>query len=155
MRKHNWIWFDMDGTIADLYGVKDWLRDLQNERTRPYAIAEMLYNTNDLLSVLITLKEFGYSIGVISWCAKNSTKEYDRAVTETKKAWLAKNDLDLLIDKILVTPYGVKKSDTCRPYGRGILVDDEKQNRDAWDLGSTIDASKNIITALWGLTKIS
>ena len=35
----------------------------------------------------------------------------------------------------------------------GILVDDEKQNRDAWDLGITIDATQNIIKALWELVK--
>lgn len=153
MTKNNWIWFDMDGTIADLYSVKNWLEDLENRNTRPYIMAKVLYDTTDLLTVLFMLKELGYNIGVISWCAKNSTKEYDRAVVEAKKNWLIKNNFDLLIDKILVTPYGVKKSDTCRVYGKGILVDDEKQNRDAWDLGSTIDASKDIIAALWDLAK--
>lgn len=29
------IWFDMDGTIADLYGVENWLEDLRNEVARP------------------------------------------------------------------------------------------------------------------------
>ena len=31
--------FDMDGTIADLYGVKNWLSYLEAEDTTPYAIA--------------------------------------------------------------------------------------------------------------------
>ena len=26
-----YIWFDMDGTIVDLYGEKDWLSNLLNE----------------------------------------------------------------------------------------------------------------------------
>ena len=30
------IYFDMDGTIADLYGRDGWLDDLMNEYTRPY-----------------------------------------------------------------------------------------------------------------------
>lgn len=152
---NRWIWFDMDGTIADLYGVEGWLEDLQNKSTRPYAIAEAIYNTLDLLTVLSELKMLGYKIGVISWSAKNSNKEYDCKIAETKKAWIAKNDLYNVIDKIIVTPYGVKKADTCRPFGTGILVDDEKQNRDAWDLGSTIDANMNILKTLRELVKVA
>ena len=38
------IWFDMDGTIADLYGVDGWLDNLINEDTRPYDIAKPLVN---------------------------------------------------------------------------------------------------------------
>ena len=34
--------FDMDGTIADLYGEENWLDDLINERTTPYANAKPL-----------------------------------------------------------------------------------------------------------------
>ena len=30
------IWFDMDGTIADLYGVNGWLDDIVNERADAY-----------------------------------------------------------------------------------------------------------------------
>lgn len=150
-----WIWFDMDGTIADLYGVDGWLNDLQNESTRPYAIAKAIYNTFDLLTVLSELKISGYRIGVISWSAKNSNAKYDCKITETKKAWIAKNGLNNIIDKIIVTPYGVKKADTCRPFGIGILVDDEKQNRDAWDLGSTIDANMNILKTLRELAKVA
>ena len=30
------IYFDMDGTIADLYAVDGWLADLRSENVRPY-----------------------------------------------------------------------------------------------------------------------
>ena len=33
------IWFDMDGTIANLYAVEGWLDYLMNEDTFPYANA--------------------------------------------------------------------------------------------------------------------
>ena len=38
------IYFDMDGTIADLYGVSGWLADLEAENVRPYAEAKPLIN---------------------------------------------------------------------------------------------------------------
>lgn len=153
MMKDKWIWFDMDGTIADLYGVDGWLEDLIAHNTRPYAQAKDIYNVFDLLEIMIALKEKGYKLGVISWGSKENNKEYDKAVEIVKKAWLYDRLMDALLDEIIVTPYGVRKADTCRKFGYGILVDDEKQNRDAWDLGVTIDATQNIIKALWELVK--
>ena len=153
MMKDKWIWFDMDGTIADLYGVDGWLEDLIAHNTRPYAQAKDIYNVLDLLEIMIALKEKGYRLGVISWGSKENNKEYDKAVEIVKKAWLYDRLMDAFLDEIIVTPYGVRKADTCRKFGYGILVDDEKQNRDAWDLGITIDATQNIIKALWELVK--
>ena len=153
MMKDKWIWFDMDGTIADLYGVDGWLEDLIAHNTRPYAQAKDIYNVLDLLEIMIALKEKGYKLGVISWGSKENNKEYDKAVEIVKKAWLYDGLMDACLDEIIVTPYGVRKADTCRKFGYGILVDDEKQNRDAWDLGVTIDATQNIIKALWELVK--
>ena len=148
---NKWIWFDMDGTIADLYSIDGWLEDLIAHNTRPYAQAKDLYNLNDLFNVLIELKLKGYKLGVISWGSKENNVDYDKAVELVKKEWLADRLLDVILDKIIVTPYGVKKADTCRPFGKGILVDDEEQNRNAWDLGDTINANENIINALWKL----
>ena len=153
MMKDKWIWFDMDGTIADLYGVDGWLEDLIAHNTRPYAQAKDIYNVLDLLEIMIALKEKGFKLGVISWGSKENNKEYDKAVEIVKKAWLYDRLMDSFLDEIIVTSYGVRKADTCRKFGYGILVDDEKQNRDAWDLGITIDATQNIIKALWELVK--
>ena len=38
------IYFDMDGTLANFYGVENWLDYLENEDTTPYAIARPLFN---------------------------------------------------------------------------------------------------------------
>ena len=34
--------FDMDGTIANLYAVENWLEDLRSENPRPYEVAVCL-----------------------------------------------------------------------------------------------------------------
>ena len=38
------IWFDMDGTIANLYGVDGWLSALNAFDPSPYEIAKPLVN---------------------------------------------------------------------------------------------------------------
>lgn len=154
-RQQKWIWLDMDGTIADLYGVEGWLEDLQAHMTRPYTEAKMMYDFCDLVPVLMGLKEVGFRIGIISWSAKNSTPTYDKAIEEAKKAWLIKNHLDMFFDEVIVTDYGIRKADTCREYGGGILVDDEKRNRDEWDLGYTINANEDIIKALQRIERMA
>ena len=148
MKINEWIWLDMDGTIADLYGVDGWLDDLIAFRTRPYELAKDLYNTLDLLEVLLELKAKGYKIGIISWGSKANNLDYDREVKKVKVQWLRDRVLDMVLDEIIVTPYGVCKADTCSKYGKGILVDDEEQNRNAWYLGDTINANENILELL-------
>ena len=146
-----WIWFDMDGTIADLYGVEGWLDDLINLRTRPYEEAKLLYDNADLLYMLGALRQKGYHIGVISWGSKANNTDFDKEVEYVKKEWLYDKCISDFLDRIIVTAYGVRKADTCRKYGSGILVDDEEQNRNAWDLGRTINANENILEALKAL----
>ena len=80
------IFFDMDGTIADLYGVEGWLADLVNGNPRPYAEAKPLINMQRLARRLNLLQKAGYEIGVISWLSKNSDKAYEVKVTEAKLA---------------------------------------------------------------------
>jgi hypothetical protein len=147
---NKWIWLDMDGTIADFYSVNGWLDDLIAKSTRPYEKADSIYDI-DIILVLAELKAKGYNIGVISWGSKNSTDEFLNRVTRAKKEWLYSHLFDLVLDKIIVTHYGVSKSETCKKYGYGILVDDEQQNRDSWELGDTINANEDILEILKNL----
>ena len=146
-----WIWLDMDGTFADLYAVDGWLDDLIAHNTRPYEKAKMMYGIVEFIEILMLLKRKGYNLGIISWSSKDNNPDFDKAVTKAKNEWLRKLNLDLYFDQIIVTPYGVRKADTCRKFGKGILVDDEAPNRNAWDLGETVDATKNIIEGLTAL----
>lgn len=148
MRNEKWIWFDMDGTIADFYNVNGWLDYLNKFDATPYKKAKPMYSVFELLNTLWALKCEGYNLGIISWGSKANDFNFDNEVAKVKKEWLKNIFLDLVLDQIIITPYGVRKADTCRRFGKGILVDDEEQNRNAWDLGATIDANKNLIEEL-------
>ena len=151
MKVNNTVWFDMDGTIADLYGVKDWLSYLKNGNILPYEICKLKYEKVALLNSFKSLKDKGYKLGVISWTAKNGANDYNQAVKNAKIEWLKRHDLYNLLDEILITCYGENKSHTCEKFGRGILVDDEQQNLISWSNGLTIDATKNILEELENL----
>ena len=47
------VCFDMDGTIADLYGVKGWLEYLQAENPWPYLAARPMCDMDALRDVLL------------------------------------------------------------------------------------------------------
>lgn len=130
------IYFDMDGTIADLYSVEGWLEDLIAENTRPYAVAKPLVNLSLLARYIHKAQQMGHSVGVISWLSKNGTTEYNAAVTITKREWLAKHLPSVEWDEIHIVKYGTPKS-TCRT-GEGILFDDEQRNLDEWGEGAVI-----------------
>lgn len=123
------IWFDMDGTIADLYGVKDWLPMLIDGDPTPYEIARPLVNLSRLARYLNRLQAMGYEIGVISWLSKSSTPEYDALVTGAKMFWLGLHLPSVKWNEIKIVSYGTNKWEEC---GAGILFDDEARNRDAW-----------------------
>ena len=141
------IWFDMDGTIADLYGVEGWLDMLLNENTKPYEIAKPLVNMRELAKVLNKLIEKGWEIGVISWLAKNGTNDYNKKVANAKMKWLAKHLKSVKFAKIDIVEYGTPK----QINRNGILFDDEKQNRENW-LGMAYNV-ENIIQVLRELEK--
>ena len=142
--------FDMDGTIANLYGVNGWLEDLKAEKTRPYDEAEPLYNMIELVELLNKLRSLGWLICVTTWLAKDATKEYNKAVTEAKKAWLAKYDFPY--DEIHCVKYGTTKANCTRKKGGfQILIDDNKKVRDGWTLGTTVNAEYDITKFLKAL----
>ena len=123
--------FDMDGTIADLYGVENWLGYLIAENTLPYEIAKPLVNLAKLAEMLNAMKKNGYEIAVISWLSKNGTTEYNKAVTEAKMAWLRKNLPTVEWNAIHIVPYGTAKENFCKT-SCDVLFDDEEHNRNTW-----------------------
>ena len=123
--------FDMDGTIADLYGVENWLDYLIAEDVFPYANAKPMMNFSALARKLNALQRNGYNLAVISWLSKSGTDEYNEAVTAVKMAWLAKHLPSVKWDRITIVPYGTPKQNYCE-NPLDILFDDEERNRTNW-----------------------
>lgn len=140
------IWFDMDGTIADLYGVDGWLDYLKAENTFPYEMAKPLVNLSHLARLLHKAQEKGYEIGIISWTSKGGSDLYNGAVALAKLVWLHKHLPSVEWDHIKIVAYGANKRTAC---GGGVLFDDEIGNREAWGAGAYDPAE--IIRVLKGI----
>jgi hypothetical protein len=127
------IWFDMDGTIADLYAVDGWLDAIHAHDTRPYEAAAPMIDTLALAALLNDAKAHGHEIGIISWTAKGGTAEYNARTEMAKCEWLARNLPTVTWNMIRVVAYGTDKKIAT---GGGILFDDEIENRKAWGRGA-------------------
>ena len=124
--------FDLDGTIADLYGVENWLPMLVAHDETPYMIAQPLLRLCTLARMLNKLQKEGYKIAVVSWLAKGSNADYDERVTNAKLEWLAKNLPSVHWENINIVEYGTPKENFCEtPFD--ILFDDEEKNRENWN----------------------
>ena len=144
----NAIMFDMDGVLAGLYNVPNWLDYLIANDPTPYAIAKPLVNLNRLARLLNRLQAEGYHIGIVSWLSKNSNEDYDNAVTLAKARWLGRHLHSVQWNEIKIVPYGTPKQEVVDVVG-GILFDDEIGNRANW-IGTAYDVD-NIIEILKGL----
>lgn len=142
------IYFDMDGTIANLYGVDNWLEKIINEDASLYIEALPLLKLNTLARLLNNLQKKGWTIGVISWLAKNSSENYDLEVTKAKINWLKSHLASVNFDEIKIVKYGTPKEKVAN-FPNGILFDDEIQNRENW-IGKAF-AETEILTVLKAL----
>jgi hypothetical protein len=152
--KTKMICFDMDGTIANLYGVNGWLEMIENENPQPYEIAEPMWDMVELATTLKMLQVKGYEVRVITWLAKDSTEDYKDKTRQAKLEWLKKYGFPY--DKFHGVAYGTTKANCIRKYleinEQAILIDDNDKIRQGWKVGKTINpTTENIIDILKAL----
>lgn len=128
------IYFDMDGTLANLYGVENWLEDLRAFNPRPYQKAQPIGDTYEIEKLLLQAINKGYELGVISWLSKESNFEYDMKVRRAKIDWLYFYFPHIKWSDIKIVAYGTPKQN----FGKigDYLIDDEEQNLKAWGQNS-------------------
>ena len=135
------ICFDMDGTIADLYGVDGWLEMIEEEEAFPYAVARPMWNMEMLVDLLGKIQATGIEIRIITWLSKTSSEEFKVVTREAKREWL--EDWAFPYDAFHGVQYGATKADSVRRFlGEGEtawLIDDNAKVRNGWHLGEAID----------------
>lgn len=148
------ICFDMDGTLADLYNVPNWLEQLRALDPTPYREAECMWDEEELAYILNTLIDNGVEIRIITWLSKESTPEYDEAVREAKREWL--EALGIPYTHFHGVKYGATKADSIRRYleedETAWLFDDNEKVRKGWHMGEAFDPTAiDILDLLYAL----
>lgn len=142
------IFFDMDGTIANFYGVDGWLEYLMKADTTPYEIARPLFNFALFARLLHKVQANGYRIGIISWTSKNGNQEFNARIATAKLEWLEKHLPSVEWNEINIVEYGYDKFQFARTSS-DILFDDEEPNRQKWTgMAKNVDEILETLKAL-------
>ena len=135
------ICFDMDGTIADLYGVENWLEKLRAYDASPYLAAKPMCDMEELAFLIEVAQHRGIEVRIITWLSKDTNKDYDNMVRIAKQAWLKAQGLT--IDHFHGIAYGATKANSVRQYleneDTAVLFDDNAKVRQGWHLGDAYD----------------
>ncbi len=153
------LWFDMDGTIYNLYKIPAWLDALRNHEMDIFSADDMgrksLPRIREAVRALIAE---GWQVGVITWAPKGvdfHSIEFSECEME-KMSWLERNFPEIDLNNVVVAEYGMDKAELVEdPTALNILVDDNKLVREVWrGHGAnfkTINASRGYVAELVGL----
>lgn len=138
------IYFDLDGTLYDLYNQPRWLERITVDYdATAYAADALLVDHADFSDTLNALVAKGYRVGVVSWCAgDNPPKWYDGAVRSVKRAWVKK--FIPQATEVHIVKYGTPKSRVVSDRD-GMLIDDNTEVLASWK-GRKVHASKMMET---------
>lgn len=131
------VYLDMDGTIANLYKINNWLERLQREDKTIFLECEKMVSQEKLFEIF---PKKSYEIIILSMTPKNCSEDYHKQVASQKNKWLDKNFP--LLNKRIYLKYGYNKN--LKNSKNAILIDDSKAIRDTYK-GITIDPME-----LWG-----
>ena len=121
--------FDMDGTIADLYAVENWLAKLRKFDPTPYTEAALM--VAGIADAIAEARQAGAEVKVVSWLSKESATDYDKAVRKAKRDWLTAQGIE--VDSVRCVPYGTQKAYYRNPENINILFDDNAEVRESFE----------------------
>ena len=101
------IYFDLDGTVYNLYGQKDWLKRLDNEDETVFKTGDFIGDYDEFMTIIHKLFEKGVEFGVITWLPMYATPSFERKCAEVKKDWIYK--YLPFVNEIHIIPYGIPK----------------------------------------------
>lgn len=144
------IYFDLDGTVYDLYGMENWLEMLRNEEKGAFTNGNPLVNMTVLEDVCLRLIKKGFQIGVITWLPMGASLEYQEICTQEKREWVEKNMP--YVSEFYPLEYGTPKQYAPAKRAKEMwLIDDSKEVREMWvteKQRQAIDANEDIIETL-------
>ena len=84
------IYFDLDGTVYDLYNIENWKPKLCAEDADVFKEGDFIGNYTRFIVACTELVKKGVQFGVITWLPMQATEEYERECAEVKREWVKK-----------------------------------------------------------------
>lgn len=134
------VFFDLDGTLFNLYGKENWLEMLRTEDPLAFDWKDMpnfgfmpSFDYDDFFALCKQLMaEFGVEFNVITWLPMYATKEYEEECAKVKKEWV--NIFMPFVKNICCQSYGVPKQLGVKSRSKEmILIDDNLEVCRTWE----------------------
>lgn len=161
------IWFDLDGTLYELYKMPNWLERLEAKDWNVFVDGEPRKHHERIREAIRALQAKGWKVGCITWGSKGISEKELQEIAEKKKEFLAKYFPELL-ENFYCLPYGTSKTIPIM-YNNwymnrvseqpNYLVDDNKMVRKNWRIAGqefgykTINASRSFVRELEALAE--
>lgn len=158
--KHIIICFDLDGTLFDLYGKKNWLEMLRTENPNAFEgdfLPEI--DKTKLYSSMKKLAKREVRFEVVTWLPKFASVEYEQKCAEKKRKWVKKNLP--FISNVSCQSYGTPKQKAIiKKASKMYLIDDSEEVGKKWETKiqrkfvkvsknfTVVNALENILTEL-------
>lgn len=158
--KHITICFDLDGTLFDLYGKKNWLEMLKAENPNAFEgdfLPEI--DKDDLYFFMKKLANRNVRFEVVTWLPKFASAEYEQKCAEKKRKWVKKNLP--FIANVSCQSYGTPKQKAIiKKASKMYLIDDSEEVGKMWETKTqrkfvkvskdftVVNALENILTKL-------
>ena len=126
------VYFDLDGTVFDLYGKSNWLEILRTEQIGAFQgsfLPEI--DLNEFYATIEHLSIYGVQFAVISWLPMQASPEYEEICRQEKNEWILENLP--FVSEVSIVPYGIPKQDCIiKRAQRMILLDDNAEVCEMW-----------------------
>ena len=150
------IYFDLDGTVYDLYNVENWEPKLRAENADVFNEGNFIGDYTRFITVCTELVKKGVQFGVITWLPMQATEEYERECAEVKREWVKK--FMPFVTEFTAQTYGIPKQNAIiKRAKRMYLLDDNAEVCEIWKtekMRIAINVNRGELTTIEALEKI-
>ena len=126
------IYFDLDGTVYNLYGIENWLQYLEEENSNVFIMGDFMVDHKKFMDCITALTKRGYSFGVITWLPMRASVEFEEECRQQKVKWI-KHFLPF-VTEINCQSYGIPKQNAIqKKSSKMFLIDDNKEVCNTWE----------------------
>ena len=156
MKNSTKIYFDLDGTVYDLYNVENWEPKLRAENSAVFREGNFIGDYDRFKSICEKLVAIGVQFGVITWLSMQSSPEYEIECTKVKREWVKK--FMPFVSEFNAQSYGTPKQNAIQKRTKTMyLLDDNKEVCEMWKtdkMRKSINVNKDGFTTIEALEMI-